>query len=153
MGHLFTYLTAAFACLATSAAAEGPNRLSVLLGSHHLNAKQSFEQTNPGLFLDWVRPDGVTVSFGGYRNSFGKPSIAAMAGLKLFESERTRIDLFGGVAHYPGDGRKNRFAIGDLTPLVGLRAEHRGLFVLALPGDGQATDAIFGFGLSMDLPR
>lgn len=135
------------------ALAEGPNRLSVLLGSHHLDANLAFEEKNPGVFLDWLRADGLSWSLGAYRNSFGKPTVAALAGLNLFESETMRFDLFGGLAHYPGDGRKNRFSIGDLTPLAGLRAEYRGLFVLAIPSDGKVTDGILAFGVSVPLTR
>lgn len=149
----FPLLIAALATLAGPALADGPNRLSVLLGSRHLDATEDFQEVNPGMFADRVRPDGTSLSVGIYRNSYNRASIAGTAGVRLLNHGDTRLDMFAGLAHYPGDGRKSRFSVGDVIPLVGLRLQHRSAFVLAMPGDGQATNAVIGFGFSVDLDR
>lgn len=141
-------LAVLLALAASPAFAEGPNRMSILTGSNHIGATQDFEEVNPGVFADWVRDDGVTWTFGAYRNSYGRVSVAAMAGWEVYARGPARIDLFAGVANYPRDGRKTRFATGDVLPLVGVRMAWRNLFMLAIPGDGEATDAILGFGFS-----
>lgn len=76
-----------------------------------------------------------------------------MAALQFYERDATRVDVFAELAHYPGHGRKTAPAIGDFIPLAGVRVQHRGLFLLAIPSDGEVTDAIFGFGVSFDLNR
>lgn len=129
----------------------GPDRLSLLLGSHHVNATETFEEVNPGLFLDWVRPDGLTLTAGVYRNSYGRTSVAAMVGREVWRSGAAGLEVFGGLAHYPVDGPKSPVAVGDVVPLAGLRFQHRDIVIIALPGDGAATDLVLGFGLTLPL--
>ena len=50
-----------------------PDRISILLSSYHVDAKQDFEQVNPGGFLTWEnRMGGLDYSLGAYRNSYGR---------------------------------------------------------------------------------
>lgn len=44
--------------------AGGLDRLSFLLGSQQLGATEHFEEFNPGVFADWLRPDGIGLSLG-----------------------------------------------------------------------------------------
>ena len=59
---VITALLAVF--MGAEARADGPDRLSFLLGSRHLGATEHFEEFNPGVFADWLRPDGIGLSLG-----------------------------------------------------------------------------------------
>lgn len=128
-----------------------PDRLGIHLGSFHAGATGEFEEVNPGLFLSWERPGGVTYSVGAYRNSYGRGSVAATVAKTILRSKTAGLDVFAGLAHYPGNGQNIRHAIGDVVPLVGLKMHYRQLFVNVMPGDGDAVDAIFSFGITVPL--
>lgn len=129
----------------------GPDRLGVHLGSYHAGATRDFEEVNPGLFLSWDRPGGVTYSVGAYRNSYGRGSVSATVAKTILRSKSAGLGVFAGLAHYPGNGEDIRHAIGDFVPLVGLKMHYRRLFINVMPGDGDAVDAIFSFGITVPL--
>ena len=54
--------------LVSSVAQAGPDRVSVLLGSEHINATREFQEFNPGVFLTWERQ--FNYSIGIYYNSY-----------------------------------------------------------------------------------
>ncbi|UXX83396.1 hypothetical protein [Roseovarius pelagicus] len=81
------------------------DRVSILLGSHHVNASTNFDEVNPGAFLTW-EGERVDWTVGGFRNSYGRGAAAVMAGLPLYERGTAQIALTGGLALYPGDGRR-----------------------------------------------
>ncbi|MFY9237581.1 MAG: hypothetical protein WAO78_01650 [Roseovarius sp.] len=140
-------LAAAF-CAASPGAAQ--DRVSILLGSHHVNASFDFEEFNPGAFLTW---EGARVDWtvGGFRNSYGGASAAVMLGLPIYERGEAQIALTGGLAVYPGDGRRFAVRAGDVVPLGGIRARYGNAFVQVFPSDGNTTDAIISFGLTFSL--
>lgn len=126
--------------------AAAPDRLSVHLGSRHINAQEDFEEFNPGLFVSWDRSFSYT--FGAYRNSYGDLSVAATMAVPLLQRPAWRMNFFVGWAHYPDNGRKFRVHYGNVVPVAGLRMYYRNTFVQFLPGDGDNADAVLSFGLT-----
>lgn len=145
-----TLLLALTATFFASAADANPDRVSVLIGSHHAGARQHFEEANFGAFLTW-EGQRVDWSVGAYRNSYGKGSVAVMAAVPVFTSGKVEVALFGGLALYPENGRTFPIHVGDVVPLGGIQIRAGNLFVQAIPGDGKAADAIISFGLSFPL--
>jgi hypothetical protein len=142
-----------FFCLTIAAgpAVAGPDRLAVHLGSHHAGTTTDFEEVNPGLFLSWDRPKGVTYSVGAFRNSYGRGSVAVTVAKTIYKQKYTSVAVFGGLAHYPGNGEDIRHAIGDVVPLAGVQLRHKRLFLNVMPGDSDTVDAIFSFGVTVPL--
>ena len=143
-------LTLAAAFCAVPVAAEPPDRISLHLGSAHFGVETDFEEINPGVFLTWERR--LNYSVGAFRNSYGRMSVAATAGYDLWEQGRARLEVFGGLAHYPKDGRRLTGWSHDFVPLVGLRAHYDPVFISVLPGDGDTMDGVVTFGLTFDYP-
>ncbi len=144
-----TPLAIAAALLAASPAIAGPDRLSILLGSHHIGANRDFEEFNPGIALTWDR--GLDYSISAYRNSYGKLSVAGTVAYPFYETETIGFSAFAGIANYPEDGRRIAGIAGDLVPLVGLRARYRNAFIQFLPTPDSEADGVFSFGVSLDL--
>jgi hypothetical protein len=136
--------------LSAAPAGAGPDRVSLLVGSKHIAASQAFEEVNPGIFLTWERRR-LNWTVGGYRNSYGRTSVAATAALPLWQAGDLRLEAFAGVAHYPVDGRNFRFHAGDLVPLGGLQLRWRNLFVQAIPLDGGVAAGVLSFGVTFGL--
>lgn len=141
----------ALSFLATSAHAD-PDRVSILIGSSHLNAKMEFEESNPGVFLTW-EGRRVDLTVGAYRNSYGKASVAATASVPVLRWGKGEASVFAGLALYPGDGRKFAAHVGDIVPLVGLQVRHGNAFAQIIPSDGYVVDAIVSFGLTFELEK
>jgi hypothetical protein len=143
-------LVLVFALLALPATAQ--DRLSVLIGSHHAGAApRVFEGSNPGLILTWEDRGGLDWSVAAYRNSYGRTSVAALAGLPVAHWRGGAASVVAGLAWYPQDGRDFPVHAGDVVPLVGLQLRHRAAFVLILPGDGTAADAVIAAGITFQL--
>lgn len=139
--------------LPTAAAAGGPDRLSILLASHHSGARVPFKVATPGVFATWEdRALGLDWSIGAYRNSYGRPSVAGLAALPVWRRGQTQVSLFAGAAYYPRDGRTFRVSIGDVVPIGGVQLRHRGLFVQIMPSDGRAARAVISTGVTMRWP-
>lgn len=147
---MIRFLTFSLLCIANTALAD-PDRAWVLLGSHHANATTEFEETNPGVFLEWDTEGRHSYSVGAFRNSYGGASVAGAVNYPLFEQEHFTADVFAGLAHYPGDGDRLVVSFGDVVPMLGLRLRYRSLYLLTLPGDGEATDFVVGYGLTFPL--
>lgn len=142
-----TRLAPILALLAAPAAAD-PDRVTLLLGAHHVAARLPFEEVNPGVILTWDR-DPLDWSFGAWRNSFGQPTVAALAEWPLITGDLT-VGLVGGLALYPGDGRHFAVHGGDWVPLAGLHLRADRLSILIMPSDGKATAAVIAVGLTFD---
>lgn len=140
-----------FLMIAAGPAFAGPDRIAIHLGSHHAGATSDFEEVNPGVFLSWDRPNDVAISVGAFRNSYGRGSVAVTVAKTLYRKKNVAASIFTGLAHYPGNGNDIRHAIGDIVPLAGLQLHYRHLFVNVMPGDGDAADAIFSFGVTLPL--
>lgn len=148
-------VVAAAVLAGAGAATAGPDRVQLLLGSHHFGASQDFEEFNPGLFLIWSEAlwrDRLDFGIGAYRNSYGDGSLAVSAAYPILRRANWGLDLFGALAWYPGNGDRFSHAIGDIVPLAGLQARYRAVFVQAIPSGGDAADAVLSFGLSFPLP-
>ncbi len=142
------YIPLAITLLAAPAAAQ--DRASVLIGSHHVGAVVPFREFNPGLFLTWdLEPVDLTI--GAYRNSFGKPSVAAFASLPLIEWDGGAVEALAGITLYPEDGRLFAIHVGDVVPLVGLNVRHGNAFAQIMPGDGKHADAVIAFGITFHI--
>jgi hypothetical protein len=147
------YVLASLLLLSGNPADAGPDRLSVLLGSHHLSPAEEFEEFNPGLFLTWEGPVFDTTA-GLFRNSYGRGAVALTAAYPFYESGRFQFSGFLGAAYYPENGRNFRYHLGDVVPLGGLQARFGPVFVQAIPGDGEEADGLFAFGFTVPLgPR
>lgn len=144
-------LLALLSCMIALPAVASPDRVSVLLGSHHANATLAFEQVNPGLFLTWENRGIFDLSLGAYRNSFGRPSVAVMAALPLWSSDIAQISVFAGAAVDPGNGHQFTVHAGDVVPIGGLQARVGRVFVQIIPSDGKTTSAILTGGLTFPL--
>ena len=144
----------ALALALTAAAADaGPDRISFLLGSEHVNAN-GFEEVNPGVFLTWTRAafqGRADVTLGGFRNSYGDGSLAAALALPLIRQEFWGIDAFSALAWYPGHGDRFKYHAGDIVPLVGLQARIGPTLIQYVPGGDRGVDATLGFGLTFPL--
>ncbi len=134
-----------------SAAHAGPDRLSFLLGSEHVNAGRSFEEINPGIFLTWsesVWQNRLDLTVGAFRNSYGDGSLVASLAYPIVRKEHWGIDVFGAIAWYPDNGEQFTHSFEDLVPIGGLQVRYRNVFVQAIPAGGQAVDATLAFGLT-----
>lgn len=131
-------------------AQSGPDRLSVLMGSHH-EGGWGFETRTPGVFLTWEDIEGLDFSLGVYRNSYGRGSVAATAALPIRRWAFGEASVFLGAAWYPKDGRTFRVSLGDLVPVGGVQFRHRNWFWQIMPSDGQPVRAIFSVGLTFEL--
>ncbi len=136
----------------TPASAE-PDRISILMGSYHVDAQVPFSGRNPGVFLTWEDRGGLDWSLGAYRNSYGSASVAATVALPILAGRNADLSVFAGVALYPNDGREFAVHWGDLVPLGGLQLRTGSFFVQLIPSDGVATDAIVSFGITKPLNR
>jgi hypothetical protein len=138
------------ALLLAAPASAGPDRVSLMFGSHHIAANQPFEEINPGVFLTW---EGRRLDWtvGAFHNSYGRTSVAGTVALPLWKTGELRLDAFAGIAHYPVDGRNFRFHAGDLVPLGGLQLRWRNLFVQAIPLDGGVAAGVLSFGVTFGL--
>jgi len=148
--YLFRVFALCAAVLASPARADmTPNRVSMLIGSHHVGGL-GFEERNPGVFVTWERsPLDFTV--GAYRNSYGRGSVAATVAVPIWSRASAEISLFGGAAYYPKDGRRFAMHAGDLVPIGGLQIRYRNLFLQAIPGNGKHVDAVIGVGMTWAL--
>lgn len=141
-------LAALLTVASLSSAQADPDRISVLLGSYHIDAKLPFESRNPGMFLTWEDRSGLDWSLGAYRNSYGSASVAATVALPILTRRNAQLSIFAGVALYPGDGRNFAAHWGDLVPLAGVQLRTGHVFLQVIPSDGAATDAIVSFGFT-----
>lgn len=145
-----------------------PDRVSVLMGTHHafeipmtaaLTGDHDWTEVNPGVFLTWEGKHDAPLgaldwSVGAYRNSFGDLSIAAVASLDLIEWEARgggALGVFAGLAHYPDTGQHFAVHWGDVVPLGGVQLRQGNLFVQVLPGKFEPLSPIVSFGLTFDL--
>lgn len=129
----------------------GPDRISVLIASYHVNNKKDFNETNPGLFLTWE--EDIEWTLGIYTNSYHRTSVAAAAQLPVAGGASWSIAVFGGAAYYPGDGRHFAVAAGDVVPLAGLHLRWGPVFAMAIPLDGKTADGILAMGLTVPIGR
>lgn len=136
-------------CLFGTSSLAGPDRVSILTGSHHIGAAVSFEEVNPGVFITWEdRAAGLDYSLGAFRNSYGRGSVAALAALPVVSWRSGEVALFGGAALYPRDGRTFRAHLGDVVPVGGVQIRQGNSFVQIMPGDGRVADAVVSFGFT-----
>jgi hypothetical protein len=136
------------AALPTTALA-GPDRLSILFGSHHVNAQEDFQEFNPGVFATWERRFDYSV--GVYYNSYERVSALASIGYDYEFTPDFEVGAFAALALYPGDGDRFSHSFGDVVPLLGVKARYRNFFVQFIPADGDSLDALFTFGLTFEL--
>lgn len=135
-----------FACVAQA----GPDRVSVLFGSHHVNASRSFEEVNPGVFVTWENPR-LHWTVGAYRNSYGRASVSATVALPVLRWREGEASLFAGAALYPKDGRTFGVHVGDVVPLAGVQVRHQNMFMQVIPLDGNLADAVVSVGVTFPI--
>lgn len=139
----------ALAMLTPQSGIAGPDRVSILLGSHHVNATRDFQEFNPGVFVTWER--NFNYSVGLYYNSYKKVSALASVGYDYEIAQDFDVGAFFAVALYPGDGDEFSVSAGDFVPLVGLQARYKNVFAQFIPADGDSLDSLFTFGLTFEL--
>lgn len=128
-----------------------PDRVSFLLGSHHVGAPEGlYDEVNPGVFLTWEGTP-FDVSAGVFHNSYGGTSFAALGSWSFFERESLALSVFVGAAYYGEAAAYNAVHFKGWIPLGGLEARYRQGFVQVMPSDGKIVDAIVTFGLTFDL--
>ena len=118
-----------------------------------MNPGSDFDETNPGVFLTWEEANGsaLNVTVGVFENSYSRTATTVLASYPFMERGALELSVFGGVAHYPEDGRNFRVSIGDVVPIAGLQVQVGPTFVQVLPGDGDQADAVFSFGVTAPL--
>ncbi len=135
-------------------ATAGPDRLSFLIGSEHIGATRPFEEVNPGVFVTWTNllwRGNLDLTAGAFRNSYGDGSLAVTTAYPFVRTENWGLEVFGGLAWYPGNGNQFSHSAGDVVPLAGLQARYRNVFVQAIPSGGNSVDAVMSFGLTFAL--
>lgn len=146
-----------FCVLTPGLALAGPDRVSILLGSEHVNATEDFQEVNPGLFLTWEQErdflffDSTDISVGAFYNSYAKVAPNVTVGAAREVAPDLDLGVFAGVALYPGDGDRFRVAVGDVIPLAGLQARYRNVFAQLIPLNGETADAVLAVGLTFTL--
>jgi len=134
---------------AASPLAANPDRLSLLLGSKHINAVGNFQEFNPGVFLTWERK--LDYSLGVYLNSYDRISVAGTLAWPVYKTGDFQFDLFAALALYPEDGRRFELSLGDVIALGGVQVRYRNAFLQVIPSDGGEVDVILSFGLTFPL--
>ncbi|KJZ20228.1 hypothetical protein [Loktanella sp. S4079] len=137
-----------------------PDGVAVLLGSHHIQAQQDFNEFNPGVFLSWDC-DIANPRVGVHRNSMSEISTSISFTSDFLKLSKAGFDLhpFFGFAHYPGSGDEVPINVGksDIIPIVGLELTHEAVpaFIQYLPGDVEMGDFahLWTFGLKFDLNK
>lgn len=137
-----------FAC----AAQAGPDRISLLIGSHQVNSSYGFEEVNPGVFATWENPH-LHWTVGAYRNSYGRASISATVALPVVRWREGEVSLFAGAALYRKDGRNFALHWGDVVPIGGVQLRHRNLFMQVIPLDGNLADAVVSVGVTFPINK
>ena len=135
--------------LAASAAGAGPDRVSLLFGSYHINARDDYDQLNPGVFLTWEGRFETTL--GVYRNSYGKIAESAQVLYPVANWKNGQLQVFAGIAHYPGDGDTVAVHLGDLIPIAGLSARWGNLFAVMIPCFCEGFDALVAGGVTFPI--
>lgn len=148
---MYRTLLALFLCLNATALNAGPDRFSVLLGSHHINGT-GFNEVNPGLFATWER-ERTALSLGVFINSYERVSIAATSYLPLKTWKTGDAGVFAGLAHYPTNGRDFKTHLGgDVVFLGGLQLRQGYGFVQVVPMNADSAEGLISFGLTFDVP-
>ncbi|MEM6728356.1 MAG: hypothetical protein AAF618_07640 [Pseudomonadota bacterium] len=130
---------------ATSASAE-PDRISLLLGSHHIGGGD-FEEFNPGIFFTWERPR-ADFTVGAYRNSYGEFSAAASAALPIYEWRTGELEAFAGAAYYENADDVSDYTLGDFVPLAGLQVRQGYVFSQFIPASNDDFNGLVTFGIT-----
>ncbi|MDX8355843.1 hypothetical protein SLH47_26130 [Cognatiyoonia sp. IB215182] len=128
-----------------------PDRVGLIVGSHHVNPQQDFEEFNPGVYLAWDGEifDGQTALF---QNSLGDPALAITFSLKHMTASWGGLNTasFLGTAYY-GDGAARDYNLNGWIPFGGLRISHDawplGLQVMPCP----PTECSVVFALTVGL--
>ncbi|WP_106743901.1 hypothetical protein [Yoonia maritima] len=117
-----------------------PDGIAVLLGSHHVNAQQDFDEFNPGIFVSW-NCDIASIRLGVHRNSFSNIATSATftSDFISLSAGGFHVHPFVGIAHYPQTGSDTPISVGgsDIIGIGGLEFTHDKIpvFVQYLPGD------------------
>lgn len=150
MGQIRTMIAStlmlALANGATADRLDAPDRVSVLLGAHHLGA-DGFEEFTPGVFLTW--DNRLEYSVGVFSNSYGDFSAAFSAGYPIAEWENGAVHAFGGLAYYENAEDVSDFTVGDIVPLAGIQLRQGRVFTQLIPMDGTPVDAIITLGITI----
>jgi hypothetical protein len=144
-------IRAAIAAAMIAAPAAAQDRLSVTIGSHHTDRSYDWSEVNPGVFATWENVGPLDLSLGAFRNSFGGPSVAAVAAFPLARWEDGQLAVFGGAAWYPGHGDEFLVHAGAFVPMGGLQVRHGPVFVQLMPGKIEPPEAIIAGGLTFKI--
>ncbi|MDX8354332.1 hypothetical protein [Cognatiyoonia sp. IB215182] len=127
-----------------------PDRISALLGSHHLHAIAPLNERNPGAFLTWNCGE-VDVTAGAYENSYENVSVAAMVTYPVVVKPWLEMGPFAGVARYPEYADWQVVHYGDLVPIGGFQIRVANAFMKVMPGDMETVTAVLAFGLTFQI--
>ena len=143
---MFRALAVSLALLPNWGAQAGSDRISVLLGSHHVNAEVDYNEVNPGLIATWEREFDYSV--GVYYNSYNAISPMVAVGYNWELADYLEVGLFGGVAYYGDDADSFTVSAGGLVPLGGAQLRYKNAFMQLIPAGGEDVDAVITFGLT-----
>ncbi|WP_162617589.1 hypothetical protein [Yoonia maritima] len=139
--------------LGTSAFADctkRPDRVSILVGSEHLNATTEFTEINPGVFLSWDCHKTMFTA-GIYKNSLGDPSPSALVSYELYEYQDFSLSAFAGISYFPEIDELDLEYESHYVPLVGLQTNYKNIFMQFIPGVENQFDMLVTAGLRFDL--
>lgn len=127
-----------------------PDRLILLAGTHHFDAKLDFESFTPGALAVWEH-GRFSLNLGGFRNSFGDFSPTVGGGFSLYKTEDFDFGGFLNLAYYP-DVTHVETTIGDnIVPMAGAYMRAGKLFFQGFPNVGDAASAVVTVGISIPL--
>ena len=138
----------AFALGAAAPVAAQPDRLTIPLLSLHHEGDSDHNWATPGVFATWDRPR-ISYSAGVYLNSHRRLSVAFAAAVPIWRPGDWTISAFGGIALYPGEGRRFDLSFGDWVPGIGAEIR-RGRFVAQVfPSSDRIEDVVVTLGITL----
>ena len=127
-----------------------PDRVSILIGSEHVNASKEFTELNPGVFLSWDC-NNIMLTAGIYENSLGDPSPSALVSYEIYEYQDFSLSAFAGISYFPEtDGLDLEYS-SHYVPLVGLQTNYKNIFMQLIPGVENQFDMLITAGLRFEL--
>ena len=141
------------ALISTAAGAdcfERPDRISILLGSEHVNATTDYTEFNPGVFLSWDC-ESIILTAGVYTNSFGDASPSALVSYPIIKTNDGSLAAFAGASYFPDVEGLDLGYSGNVVPLMGMQLNYKNTFVQVLPGVEDSFDLLITAGLRFHL--
>lgn len=132
-------------------------RLSISLASYHTQAwaRDSLNQTNPGVGFEWRESRSWAVMVGAYRNSYERTTTYALAQwmpLQLGERDSWHVDggIVGGIATgYTRTENPGAPLIGALALRLAMPRNRYDVMLVGVPNTGAGQSGFIGLQVSV----